>query len=85
MATVIIAEAATNAAAPAMATTGVTMSIVVTRNILMTGAAITDITSTIGGNTITGAIGVHGMIGTGMPESIPTSTNMGIITATMPI
>ena len=62
-----------------------TMSIMDTGNTRMTGAAIMGTTSTIGDNMNTAAIGVHGMIGTGMPESIPTSTNMGIITATMPI
>ena len=61
-----------------------TMSIMGTRNTLMTAAAITGTTSTIGNNTNTGAIGAHGMIGTGMPRSIPAFTSMGTITVTRP-
>ena len=85
MATVIIAEAATTAAPTAIAIAEATMSIMATGKILMTGAAITDTTNTIGSNTNTGAIGARGTIGTVMPESIPASTNMDTITATMPI
>jgi hypothetical protein len=61
------------------------MGIMATGKTRMIAAAIMGITSTIGGNTNTGAIGVHGMTGTGMPESIPAFANMDAITATMPI
>lgn len=85
MATVIIAEAATTAAPTAIAIAGATMSIMATGKTLMTGAAITDTTNTTGGNTNTGAIGVHGTIGTDMPENTPTSTKMDTIIVTVPI
>lgn len=81
----IIEEAAMTAAPTATEVGGATMSIVVTRNTLMIEAAITDTTSTSGDSTNTGVIGAHGTIGTGMPGSIPTSTNMDTITATVPI
>ena len=83
--TIVIIGEATTAARIAIESAEATMSIVATRSTRMTAAAIMGITSTIGGNTNTGAIGAHGMNGTGMPESIPVYTNMDAITATTPI